>query len=84
MQKLDQARERLQETDREFNNARARAKKAKQAFEKIKKERYDKFMMCFEHVANEIDNIYKVYFKCNINITTLKKYIYIIHVYIYF
>ena len=60
MQKLDQARERLQETDREFNSARNRAKKAKQAFEKIKKERYDKFMSCFEHVANEIDTIYKV------------------------
>lgn len=60
MQKLDLARERLQETDREFNSARARAKKSRQAFEKIKKDRFDKFMACFEHVSNEIDTIYKV------------------------
>jgi len=62
MQKLDQAREKMQETDREFNTARTRAKKAKQNFERIKKERHNKFTECFEHVANEIDLIYKVYF----------------------
>lgn len=60
MQKLDQAREKMQETDREFNSARTRAKKAKQNFERIKKERHTKFTECFEHVANEIDLIYKV------------------------
>jgi len=60
MQKLDQAREKMQETDREFNSARTRAKKAKQNFERIKKERHNKFTECFEHVANEIDLIYKV------------------------
>ncbi|XP_026804865.1 structural maintenance of chromosomes protein 1A [Rhopalosiphum maidis] len=59
MQKLDQAREKMQETDREFNTARTRAKKAKQNFERIKKERHNKFTECFEHVANEIDLIYK-------------------------
>lgn len=26
----------------------------------VKKERHDKFIECFEHVANEIDAIYKV------------------------
>ena len=60
MQKLDLAREKLQETNSEFDNARKRAKKAKQAFERAKKERYDKFMAFFEHVSNEIDGIYKV------------------------
>lgn len=59
MQKLDLAREKLQETNSEFDNARKRAKKAKQAFERAKKERYDKFMAFFEHVSNEIDGIYK-------------------------
>jgi len=59
MQKLDQAREKLQETNEEFDSARRRAKKAKQAFERVKKERNDRFMACFEHVANEIDGIYK-------------------------
>lgn len=61
MQKLDQAREKMQETDREFNSARTRAKKAKQNFERIKKDRHTKFTECFEHVANEIDLIYKVF-----------------------
>lgn len=59
LNKLDQAREKLQEMDREFNSARNRAKRAKQVFERVKKERYDRFMACFEHVSNEIDNIYK-------------------------
>lgn len=59
MQKLDLAREKLQETNSEFDSARKRAKKAKQAFERAKKERYDRFMSFFEHVSNEIDGIYK-------------------------
>ncbi|KAG8231458.1 hypothetical protein J437_LFUL000175 [Ladona fulva] len=59
MQKLDLAREKLQETNEEFDNARRRTKRAKQAFERVKKERHDRFMNCFEHVANEIDGIYK-------------------------
>nr|CAD7567858.1 unnamed protein product [Timema californicum] len=60
MQKLDLAREKLQETNEEFEAARRAARKAKMSFERVKKDRHDKFMDCFEHVANEIDNIYKV------------------------
>ena len=60
MEKLDGVKERFQETSEEFETARRRAKKAKQAFEKIKKERYDRFMNCFEHVSNRIDDVYKV------------------------
>ncbi|KAK4292351.1 hypothetical protein Pmani_034870 [Petrolisthes manimaculis] len=59
MQKLDLAREKLQETNCEFDSARKRAKKAKQVFERTKKDRYDRFMAFFEHVSNEIDGIYK-------------------------
>lgn len=55
------AKEKLQETNEEFEQSRKKAKKAKTQFEKIKKERHDRFMACFEHVANEIDPIYKVY-----------------------
>uniref|UniRef100_A0A3Q4HK67 Structural maintenance of chromosomes protein 1A n=1 Tax=Neolamprologus brichardi TaxID=32507 RepID=A0A3Q4HK67_NEOBR len=39
--------------------ARKRAKKAKQAFEQIKKERFDRFNNCFESVSTNIDEIYK-------------------------
>ncbi|KAL8609913.1 hypothetical protein ACOMHN_016388 [Nucella lapillus] len=59
MEKLDGVKERLQETSEDFENARKRAKKAKQTFEKIRKERFDRFMHCFDHVANNIDDIYK-------------------------
>lgn len=59
MQKLDMAREKLQETNEEFEMARRHARKAKLNFEKVKKDRHDRFMNCFEHVANEIDTIYK-------------------------
>ncbi|XP_032683016.1 structural maintenance of chromosomes protein 1A [Odontomachus brunneus] len=59
IQKLYLAKEKLQETNEEFEQSRKKAKKAKTQFEKVKKERHDRFMTCFEHVANEIDPIYK-------------------------
>ena len=36
MQKLDEAREKLEETNKEFDNARRKAKQAKMAFERYK------------------------------------------------
>lgn len=60
IQKLEQASGKLQTTNEELENARKKAKKAKSAFEKVQRERLDKFMACFEYVANEIDPIYKV------------------------
>uniref|UniRef100_UPI00398F1733 structural maintenance of chromosomes protein 1A isoform X2 n=1 Tax=Pristiophorus japonicus TaxID=55135 RepID=UPI00398F1733 len=59
MEKLDSVRDKFQETSEEFEAARKRAKKAKQAFEQIKKERFDRFNACFEAVATNIDEIYK-------------------------
>lgn len=59
VQKLYLAKEKLQETNEEFEQSRKKAKKAKASFEKVKKERHDRFMTCFEHVCNEIDAIYK-------------------------
>lgn len=60
MQKLDEARNKLQETNEEFENARKKARLAKQKFERVKKDRHTKFMDCFDHVSNIIDYIYKV------------------------
>ena len=60
--RLDTVKEKFHETSEEFDAARRRAKKAKLAFEKIRKERYDRFMQCFDHVANKIDDVYKVMF----------------------
>ncbi|CAB3386842.1 Hypothetical predicted protein [Cloeon dipterum] len=59
MQKLDMAREKLQETDKEFENVRKKARKTKQAFERVKAERYKRFMDCFQLVSDRIDGIYK-------------------------
>lgn len=50
------------ETNEEFDNARKRAKAAKQAFEKIKNDRHKKFMECYDHVAGSIDATYKVHY----------------------
>ena len=58
--RLSSVKEKFQETSDEFEAARRRAKEAKQAYEVVKKERYDRFMQCFDHVANSIDDIYKV------------------------
>merc|ERR1712034_176853 len=49
MQKLDEARDKLAEANKDFDNVR----------KKVKQERYDLFMKCFEHVSNTIDGIYK-------------------------
>ncbi|CAF3502925.1 unnamed protein product [Rotaria sp. Silwood1] len=46
-------------TNAEFERARNAAKRARQAFEKIKKERYDRFNALYEHVSTCIDDIYK-------------------------
>uniref|UniRef100_A0AAX7SPR6 Structural maintenance of chromosomes protein 1A n=1 Tax=Astatotilapia calliptera TaxID=8154 RepID=A0AAX7SPR6_ASTCA len=51
MEKLESVRDKFQET--------SDAKKAKQAFEQIKKERFDRFNNCFESVSTNIDEIYK-------------------------
>merc|ERR1719419_986788 len=59
MQKLDEAREKLAEANKDFETVRKKAKQAKNNFERIKQERYDLFMKCFEHVSNTIDGIYK-------------------------
>eukprot|EP00057_Strongylocentrotus_purpuratus_P031908 XP_786064.2 PREDICTED: structural maintenance of chromosomes protein 1A isoform X1 [Strongylocentrotus purpuratus] len=59
MEKLDGVKERFQSTTEDFEAARKRAKKAKQNFEIIRKERYERFNTCFEHISNRIDDIYK-------------------------
>merc|ERR1719210_792645 len=61
MQKLDEAREKLEETNKEFDSARRKAKQAKINFERCKQERHDMFTRCFDHVSNVIDDIYKAW-----------------------
>jgi len=56
---LDVVQNRLKETSDEFETTRRTARKAKMDFEATQKERYDKFMDAFEHVSQQIDDIYK-------------------------
>lgn len=58
--RLETVQEKFVETADEFEKAKRTARKTKQTFEKIKKERYDRFNDCFEKVAERIDDIYKV------------------------
>ncbi|XP_015793596.1 LOW QUALITY PROTEIN: structural maintenance of chromosomes protein 1A-like [Tetranychus urticae] len=57
--KLDDVRERLRETDSELNNLREASKRAKQNFESVKRQRLNAFNTCFEAVAARVDSIYK-------------------------
>lgn len=58
-EKLDTVTEMWERTTDEFDRARQTAKKARNAFLKIKEERYKRFMKCFEHINSRIDDIYK-------------------------
>nr|CAH7756245.1 unnamed protein product [Callosobruchus chinensis] len=59
IEKLQLACGKLQSTNEEFENLRKQNKKAKNAFERVKQQRYERFSRCFDHVSNEIDGIYK-------------------------
>jgi structural maintenance of chromosome 1 len=58
-EKLDTVTEMWESTAAEFDKARLTAKKARNAFMKIKQERYERFMTCFEYINERIDEIYK-------------------------
>nr|XP_022904438.1 structural maintenance of chromosomes protein 1A-like [Onthophagus taurus] len=58
-QKWEAARAKLQSNNEEFESLRKQNRQVIRAFEKIKLQRYQKFTRCFDHVSNEIDNIYK-------------------------
>ena len=58
--RLETVQEKFAETADEFERAKRSARKTKQVFEKIRRERFDKFNQCFEKVSDRIDDIYKV------------------------
>ncbi|XP_054163038.1 structural maintenance of chromosomes protein 1A-like [Oppia nitens] len=57
--KLEDVKDRLKETDSEVNNLRLDSKKAKMSFEEVKRNRLRDFNLCFESVAQRVDSIYK-------------------------
>ncbi|KAI8922093.1 P-loop containing nucleoside triphosphate hydrolase protein [Powellomyces hirtus] len=57
--KLDEVEHKLKDTAKEFDSARKEAKTAKDAFAKVKQERYDLFHNAYTHIRDNIDPIYK-------------------------
>lgn len=59
LDKLEGAEQRLKTAMESFERQRADAKRARDAFARVKQQRYDLFTPCFRHVSEAIDNIYK-------------------------
>ena len=58
--RLETVQEKFVETADEFERAKKSARRTKQIFERVRRERFEKFNQCFEKVADRIDDIYKV------------------------
>lgn len=59
MERVEAAKDRLASTDRDYEDARKRASKAKDAFSKVKERRFELFNKAFSHISEQIGPIYK-------------------------
>ena len=59
IERLPEVEGRLETTSREFEEARKRAKQAKEDFQKIKQLRYGLFDKAFSYISDRIDQVYK-------------------------
>jgi len=59
LEKLDEVKDRLKNTDSELTTIRNESKNAKNEFEKYKNRRCKAFSECFEAIATSVDKIYK-------------------------
>ena len=59
VERLEGTESRLKTTEREFEESRKRAKKAKEDFAAVKARRFDLFNKAFGHITEQIDPIYK-------------------------
>ncbi|KAK9717729.1 Structural maintenance of chromosomes protein 1 [Basidiobolus ranarum] len=57
--RMGDVQNRLRSTEEEFDEARREAKEAKEMFNSIKQQRYQKFYAAYSHIAEKIDQIYK-------------------------
>ena len=58
VERLGAKQEHLKNTDRDFEDARKRAKKAKEDFQTVKEKRYELFSKAFTHISEQIGPIY--------------------------
>ncbi|KAI9829230.1 MAG: hypothetical protein M1819_006410 [Sarea resinae] len=59
IERLEGVEGRLKSTEKEFEDARKRAKKARDDFQGVKKLRLDLFTKAFSHISDQIDQVYK-------------------------
>lgn len=59
VERLGVVQDRLKTTDRDFEDARKRAKQAKEDFQTVKQRRFELFSKAFSHISEQIDPIYK-------------------------
>ncbi|KAK9476761.1 RecF/RecN/SMC protein [Lipomyces japonicus] len=59
IERLNEAEDRLDGTEREFSKARKNAKSAKDMFNDVKEKRLELFNDAFSHITDQIDKIYK-------------------------
>jgi structural maintenance of chromosome 1 len=57
--RLEGVESRLKTIEKEFNDARRAAKRAKEQFEEVKEKRLELFNRAFNHIAEEIGKVYK-------------------------
>ncbi|CAL8092994.1 unnamed protein product [Orchesella dallaii] len=58
-QRWETIKSKLRDQQTEFDETRKKAREVRNAFEKVKKERHEKFMNCYEKISSNIDGIYK-------------------------
>lgn len=58
-ERLEDAKAKLTQVDREFDGIRQQARTAKEKFERVKQQRYELFDKAFKHISGVIDKIYK-------------------------
>ena len=59
IERLEGVESRLKVTEKEFEDARKKAKKAKDDFQDIKDQRFEAFNKAFSHISEQIGPIYK-------------------------
>ena len=59
VERLGVVQDRLKTTDRDFEDARKRAKRAKDDFQSVKEQRFELFSKAFSHISEQIGPIYK-------------------------
>jgi len=59
VERLNVVQDRLKTTDHEFEDARKRAKRAKDDFQAVKEQRFELFSKAFSHISEQIGPIYR-------------------------